>query len=118
MSTYTELQAKFAFNIGRFLLWIEGQGYNVSFGEAWRTPEQAALNAASGKGIKNSLHCDRMALDLIIRHRDGSEVKRDDYARCGASWKAIDPLNRWGGDFTGQTAGDFQHFSQEFEGRR
>jgi len=117
MSAYTDLQSKFFFNLCRLGLWLEAQGYEVSEGEGWRTPEQAALNAKTGKGIKASLHIDRMAHDLIIR-KNGVEVGPDDYKRAGAAWKALDGLNRWGGDFTGTTAGDFQHFSQEYGGRK
>lgn len=32
----------------------------MTFGEAWRTAAQAKLNAASGTGIPNSLHLDRL----------------------------------------------------------
>jgi hypothetical protein len=117
MSEYTRLQSQFFFNLCRFGLWLEAQGYDVGMGEAWRTPEQAALNAAKGLGIAASLHIDRMASDLIIR-KDGTGVGPEDYKRCGAAWKALHELNRWGGDFTGKSAGDFQHFSQEFQNRK
>lgn len=114
MSAYIDLQSKFAFNAARFLLWLEAQGYQVGLGEAWRTPEQAQIYADTGKGIANSLHRDRMAIDLIIR-RNGQEVGPEDYKRCGEAWKAFDPLNRWGGDFKRY---DGQHFSQTYQGRQ
>ncbi len=116
MSEYTRLQSQFFFNLCRFGLWLEAQGYSVGEGEGWRTPEQAELNAAKGTGIKASLHIDRMAHDLIIR-AGGAEVGLVDYRRCGEAWKALNSLNRWGGDFTGKSAGDYQHFSQTYQGR-
>lgn len=118
MSSYTDLQSKFFFNLCRFGLWLEGQGYEVGEGEGWRPPWVAAIYAEQGKGSKLSLHIDRLAHDLIIRHEDGSEVGPEDYKRCGAAWKALDADNAWGGDFTGKTAGDFQHFSAAYGGRR
>lgn len=35
----------------------------------------------------------------------------------GQKWKELHPLCRWGGDFTGKSAGDVNHFSIEWEGR-
>jgi hypothetical protein len=114
MSAYTDLQSKFAFNLARFLLWLESQGYEVGLGESWRTDRQAQWNAENGKGIVNSLHRDRMAQDIVIR-KNGVEVGLDDYKRCGDAWVAIDSMNAWGGNF--QTLRDYQHFSQSFGGR-
>jgi hypothetical protein len=117
MSEYTAAQSHFFFLLCRFGLWLEAQGYTVSEGEGWRTEEQAALYAARGKGILLSIHRDRMGQDLIIRDKDGKEVGKEDYARAGAAWKALDKDNAWGGDFTGKTAGDYQHFSHRYGGR-
>jgi hypothetical protein len=116
MSAYTDLQSKFAFNMARFLRWLEVQGYQVGLGEAWRSDMQAAWNEEHGIGTRNSLHCDRMAQDLIIR-KNGVQVGKEDYERCGAAWEALDTLNKWGGRFTGKTAGDWSHFSQTYQGR-
>jgi hypothetical protein len=117
MSEYTKAQSHFFFLLCRFGLWLEAQGYQVSEGEGWRTPEQAALYTADGKGILLSLHRDRMAQDLIIRDQTGTEVSKEEYSRCGAAWKALDSGNAWGGDFKGKTAGDLQHFSHTYGGR-
>ena len=117
MSEYTRLQSQFFFNLCRFGLWLEAQGYEVGEGEGWRPDWVAAIYAEKGKGILISLHCDRLAHDLVIR-KDGKEVGEEDYRRCGDAWKAFYSSNRWGGDFKGKTAGDFQHFSQEYQGRK
>ena len=39
-------------------------GYTVTFGEAYRTKEQATWYFERGLGILSSLHCSRRALDL------------------------------------------------------
>jgi hypothetical protein len=114
MSAYTDAQSAFFYNLCRFGLWLEAQGYEVGGGESWRPPEQAALNAAKGKGIAASLHIDRMAVDLVIR-KAGVEVGPEDYTRAGAAWKALDDQNAHGGDF--KTLKDYQHFSRRYGGR-
>lgn len=39
-------------------------GYQVTFGEAERTPEMARIYAERGIGILASRHCSRLAIDL------------------------------------------------------
>jgi hypothetical protein len=114
MSEYIDLQSRFFYNICRFGLWLEAQGYQVGMGGAWRSDEEAKRNAETGKGIALSLHRDRMALDLVIR-KDDKEVTVEEYKRCGEAWKSLSELNRYGGDFV--KLRDYQHFSQTFNGR-
>ena len=81
-------------------------GYTVTLGEAWRTAQQAALNAAVGTGIVHSLHIERLAIDLNffksgIWVTDGSELQD-----IGSWWEALGPQHYWGGRF-----GDGNHFS-------
>ena len=48
----SEKQAIFALNAAKLILWISEQpGYRVTFNEAYRTKEQAAIYASQGKGI-------------------------------------------------------------------
>ena len=112
MSAYTDLQSKFFFNYCRWGLWLKEQGYEPSFGEGQRPDWVAFTYAAFGRGIKESLHCDRMAHDTIIR-KNGVEVGEEDYKRAGEAWEALDPENAWGGRF-----GDPQHVSQKYGGRK
>lgn len=87
-------------------------GYEVTLGEAWRTPEQAALNAKKGIGIKNSVHIVRLAIDLNL-FKNGSWLKASEqYQPLGEWWEQQNELCRWGGRF-----GDGNHFSFEHEGR-
>ena len=112
MSVLTSLQTKHFFNICRWGLWLGEQGYEPAFGEAYRPDWVAFTYAAFGRGIKASLHCDRMATDVIIR-KDGVEVALEDYKRCGEAWEALDTDNAWGGRFE-----DGQHFSHKYGGRK
>jgi len=112
--TLGEKQRVFAFNVGRLIVWANAQGYQVTLGEAYRTPEQAALNAAKGSGISNSLHTQRLAIDLNL-FRDGAFLSdSEDHRPLGEYWKLMYPDNRWGGDFSKP---DGNHYSMTHEGR-
>jgi len=101
--------------VGVLLSKAKEMGYSVTFGEAYRTPEQAAWNAARGIGIGNSLHTRRLAVDLNffksgIYITDGSRL-----ADLGAWWKAQGPMYCWGGDFPSHPDGN--HFSLSPDGK-
>ena len=108
-----ELQRKFAGMVGTLLTRIYRNGYECSFGEAFRTPEQAHLNALAGEGISNSLHCIRLAIDLNL-FKDGVFLTSvDDYRGVGEYWESIG--GSWGGRFEPP---DADHFSLAYGGRK
>ena len=120
--TLGEKQRLFAKLMGEFIVWLYANDYEVRFDEAYRTPEQAALNAALGSGISNSLHCLHLALDLPLYLDSSLEADEDiyqpnsaAYRPLGDRWKSLHPLCRWGGDFSKP---DGNHFSLEHEGVR
>ena len=93
-------QIAFTKNVGLLIAFIYSKNYSATFGDAFRSAEQAALNAASGKGIANSLHCKRLAIDLNLFDAAGSYVTdKASYEPFGIYWKTLSPLNKWGGDF-------------------
>ncbi|MBD5860264.1 M15 family peptidase, partial [Salmonella enterica subsp. enterica serovar Enteritidis] len=49
--TLSEKQQLFTIMVANLIHWAEEHGYRLTFGEAYRTPEQAALNAKKGSGI-------------------------------------------------------------------
>lgn len=114
--TLGQKQRLFTELVGKLITWSYQNGYELTFGDAYRTPEAATANAAAGKGIARSLHTIRLAVDLNLfihgEYRTGSE----DYRALGEYWKSLSPLARWGGDFT--TRPDGNHFSLEHEGVR
>ena len=108
-----EKQRRFTELVSRLISWASDEGYELTFGEAYRTPEQAALNAAKGSGISNSLHTLRLAIDLNL-FLDGVYQKDSAaYEPLGEYWKSLDPEARWGGDFSRP---DGNHFSLEHNG--
>lgn len=97
--------------VGVLIGWIYANGYEATFGEAWRTPEQAALNAKKGSGIVNSLHTRRLAVDLLL-FKDGVYLtKTEDYEPVGKAWEDLG--GSWGGRFTKP---DGDHFSLSNDG--
>jgi D-alanyl-D-alanine carboxypeptidase len=113
MMTLREQQSLFVQLVGLFIEWCYAQGYELTFAEAWRSPQEAALQAAAGAGIVHSLHTERLAIDLNL-FKDGQLLQtRSDYAPLGAQWKSMHELARWGGDFARV---DADHFSLTYGG--
>lgn len=108
-------QQKFAVLVSKLILWASENGYGLTFGEAYRTTEQAALNAQKGSGISNSLHTKRLAVDLNLFISGVYQADSAAYKPLGDYWKTLDPECAWGGDF-GKPDGN--HFSLAHEGVR
>ena len=106
--TLGERQRRFTECIGRLILWAYENGFELSFGDAYRSPEQAALNAASGKGIKDSLHTKRLAVDFNLFVDGVFQQTTEAHKPLGDYWESLDPLCRWGGNFT--TRKDGNHY--------
>ena len=96
--TLCDEQAIFSHNVSKLLSFIYKQGYKCSLGEAWRSSEQAALYAKEGKGIQDSLHCERLAIDLnLFDDNDTYLHDREDYEIVGTYWESLHKDNEWGG---------------------
>lgn len=109
--TLGEKQRKFTRMVADLIVWAYDHGYELTLGEAWRTPEQAALNSAKGTGIAKSLHTDRLAVDLNL-FKDGQFLQStDDHKPLGEVWES------WGGSWGGRFK-DGNHYSLEHEGRK
>jgi len=137
--TLGEKQRKFTRILADLILWAYDHGYELTLGEAFRSDEQAEINAIgflgrkdmcarlrwdtspfnhladkienNGKagGIRNSLHEKRLAIDLML-FKDGVYLTRtEDYEPLGLFWESIG--GTWGGRFN-----DGNHFSLTHEG--
>lgn len=120
MMTLGEKQRLFVKLVGRLIEWAYAQGYELSFGDAYRDPRLARLNAAAGIGIANSLHTRRLAIDLNLftdsapdLDDDIYQADSDAYRPLGEYWKSLHPLCCWGGDFDKP---DGNHFALTHEG--
>ena len=104
-------QVKFCADAAQLIAYINAQGMFVTFGDAFRSKEQAALDAKNGVGISHSLHCERLALDLNLFNAVGTyytDVKT--WQKFGEYWEKMDKQNRWGGRFE---RGDANHFERD-----
>jgi hypothetical protein len=109
--TLREKQDKFAGMVAQLIVKAHQLGFTISFGEAYRSKHEAARLAAAGKGIKNSLHTLRLAIDINL-FRDGVYLRKsEDHRPLGEWWESIG--GSWGGRF-----GDGNHYSLAHGKRR
>jgi hypothetical protein len=111
--TLREKQSHFARLVPRLIDHALVLGFEVTLGESYRSPEEAARLAALGLGIAASLHTLKLAIDLNL-FKDGQYLSSTASHRpLGEWWEQLDPLCRWGGRF-----GDGNHYSLAHGGRR
>jgi len=111
--TLREQQSLFVKLIAQFIEWAYAEGYELTFSEAWRSPEEAEIQAAKGAGVTHSLHTERLAIDLNLFKDGVLTVGKADYQPLGDKWKSMHTLARWGGDFRRT---DADHFSLTWGG--
>jgi len=110
----------------------ERLGFKIRVKEVYRWPQMAEWNAThcatcSGDmvahddvqhafkpiGIRNSLHCDGLAVDLVLFKGGQPCWDTEQYRELGEWWDNLDVLCSWGGRF-----GDGGHFSIRHDGKR
>jgi hypothetical protein len=111
--TVSEKQRLFTKLTGKLILWAYEHGYELTYGEAWRTQAQAKEYARTGKGIANSLHIDRLAVDFNLFVAGEYKTASEAYKPLGEYWESLHPDCAWGGRF-----GDGNHFSLAHNGRK
>lgn len=111
METLLQKQIHFTRMIAELIDYAAELKLDLTFGEAYRTPEQAKWNAQHGSGIVNSLHTQRLAVDFNL-FKDGIWLnKSDDFKALGEFWESLG--GSWGGRFSKP---DGNHFSIEHNG--
>lgn len=141
--TLGERQRLFTRLLADLIVFAYSRGYGLTLGEAYRSDEQAEINAIgadgraklcaclrggiapfftladkiannTGSGIRNSLHEVRLAVDFNLFDKDGKWLSAtEDFTVLGEYWEGLNPQCRWGGRFK-----DGNHFSIEHEGRK
>ena len=102
------LQSEFAQCAARLIIEAQTMGYEVTFGDAYRSPEECER-----LGHQSSCHGIRLALDLNL-FKDGEYLTNSVHHKPLGEWwceqheKAI-----WGGAFQ-----DGNHYSFEYKGRK
>ncbi len=111
----SELQQLFARDTILLFQHILEEGYTFTYGETMRSPEQAEIYAKQGKGIKDSLHCKRLAIDINLFENGEYLTSSEAYSKFGCFWEHLSPSNRWGGNFkkkNGSKFVDANHFER------
>ena len=107
--TLRQKQSKFVLMVSALIDFAYTNGYELTFGETYRTPEQAALNAKTGKGIAKSLHIQRLAIDLNLFKGGKFLTSSTSHLPLGEYWESIG--GTWGGRWN-----DGNHYSLEHQG--
>ena len=115
MASLFELQCTFSRLLPKLIDKAAEMGFNVTMGETWRSTATARVYAEQHKGIPNSLHIERLAVDINLFQGDTYISDSAAYEPLGVFWESLHPLARWGGRFAKP---DGDHFSLEYEGRR
>lgn len=88
-------QQVFTMNVAKLIMYVNANGYQVTFGETVRSKDEAEANAKKGIGIRDSNHCYRMAIDLNF-FKDGKYLKNGkDYKFAGTYWQSLNKYNEW-----------------------
>lgn len=113
--TLRQKQSLFIKLVAEFILEIYSLGYELTFGETYRSEFEAKRLKDAGLGVYPSVHTDRLAIDLNL-FKDGKFLtSTTDYFKIGQLWKSKHELCRWGGDFVKRKDGN--HFSMVHNGR-
>lgn len=107
-----KLQSEFAFLTSKLIGHIYEQGYEVTYGDAYRDPRlHGNMGTKLGYGHPRSAHKIRLAIDLNL-FKDGEFLEGSDAHRIfGEWWEQQHPLARWGGRFN-----DGNHYSFFYNG--
>lgn len=105
-------QREFSLQIAYLIQHINAAGYQVTFGDAYRSPKaHGGMGEQGPYGRAKSAHKQRLAVDLNL-FKDGRYLEStDDHKPFGDYWKALHPENVWGGDFN-----DGNHYSRRYNG--
>lgn len=109
--TLREKQSRFARMVAQLIDHATTLGYDVTLGEAYRSPEEAARLAKAGRGIARSLHGDRLAIDINLFKGGQYLNTTEDHRQLGEWWESIG--GAWGGRFR-----DGNHYSLAHDGRK
>lgn len=118
--TLGQKQRRFTKLVGLLIEYAYNNGMELTFGDAYRSPEQARANAARGAGIVNSLHCERLAVDFNLFIGGKYQTDSAAYKQLGEYWESLGPDCAWGGRFkdsAGRPRPDGNHFSIRHGGR-
>lgn len=97
--------------------YAEFLGYKLTYGQAYRKPTTAERFGVLGIGISNSLHTERLAIDLNLFINDEYRKDTEAHRPLGEFWEFLG--GTWGGRFkdkNGNPKPDGNHYSLAHNG--
>lgn len=93
-------QSIFAADVMKLFVWLYDNGYEWTFGEAARTPEQQKIYVETGRSKTfNSFHLKRLAIDLFIFKNGKLLSTKEEMQPIGNAWESMAAENSWGGNW-------------------
>jgi hypothetical protein len=110
-SALRKKQHLFLLNVSKLINYATTlEGYEITGGELWRTPEQQAIYLKNGKSKATiSKHQERLAIDLNIFINGKWINNKEGYEPLAKYWKILHPSNTSGYDW----GWDFNHFEMK-----
>ena len=93
---FVDRQQTFTTNVAKLILYINSKGYACTFGETLRTKEMAQIYARTGKGIVDSNHLYKLAVDLNLFKNGVYLSDAKEYRQFANYWLTLNPFNESG----------------------
>ncbi len=108
--TLREKQSLFIRMVGQLIAFAYANGYELTGGDLWSSPDYRTKSGATPHKA-NSLHYDRLAIDLNLYKNGLYLANTEDHKPLGEYWESIG--GAWGGRFK-----DGNHYSLAHDGRK
>ena len=111
VSSLVAEQAAFLIDVSRLIQFATSEGWVITGGELWRSPEQQEIYFKTGRSkTMNSNHLRRCAIDLNFFWNGRLVWDKELIRTVGEYWESLSPKNRWGGNF--KVFVDVPHFER------
>lgn len=110
-TSLVEEQAAFLIDVCNLIQFATNEGWVLTGGELWRSAEQQEIYFKNGRSkTMHSNHLRRCAIDLNFFWNGKLVWDKELIRPLGEYWEALNPKNRWGGNFKGFV--DVPHFER------
>ncbi len=114
--TLGQKQRKFTRMIAQLIEYAYANGYELTFGDAYRDPRlHGDIGVKKSYSSASSLHKSRLAVDFNLFKGGQYLTTTEAHRPLGEFWKSLHPDCCWGGDFSSP---DGNHYSMEWQGRK
>ena len=108
----SKIQRDFTYDIGCLIEWAYANGYELTFGDAYRSPKAFGGQGEKGPyGRDESAHKQRLAVDFNLFIDGVYQGDTEAHRPLGEYWESLHPDNVWGGNFD-----DGNHYSRRHWG--